>query len=535
MKEKLKKNNKIVFVLVCILVISAFFRFFHISTWLFWGMDQEYEAFLVKNIMTGKHFPLIGVNAADTGLYLGPIFIYLASIPFLLFSGNPLGWAISASVIGVFVTYLVYRVGKVMFSETAGLFGSLIYASSFLISFYDRQFWNPMPIPFFSLIIGFFLYKIINNNQKVLLWLFLSLGVAVQCHLSILIFLPLIIFVIWKKYKIFSKKILLFSLGIFLITQLPVITFELKHNFINTKSAITLIKNPSANTNILSTWKDRNEIFISTLGRIFFVPSPADLFVESGQCKELLAYKRNAYPEEFFFIAFAILVFIFWYISSRKNVKSKSIQKNRSSIIIVGGIFVSTIFFVELYGRSFFEYYFLFLFPWLAIVLGKSFEFLWQKKHGYIIVIPVISFFILLNFISMLNASYSYSYANKLAAINFAKNNLAGKRYSLEALGECPRFGGYRYLFEYYFKKPHSSYMDSYFAWLYGNKSENDFSIYKEGKNIVLLSLIDSRMDQESISKWEKIKLPYLIDYNIIKEQRFGRIEVFILASKRSK
>src|SRR3989338_8621824 len=206
----MEKFAKVIF--IGILFLAFLFRFYNFQNLFFFGMDQEYEALIVKNIVDFKHFPLIGVNASDTGLYLGPAFIYLAAVPFYIFRGNPLGWGLTASFLGVLTVYFIYKVGKKMFSKKVGFFASLLYSSSFLTSFYDRQFWNPTPIPLFSLLIGFLLYRILNNNRKSLLLLALSFGIAIQAHLSILIFLPLIIYAVMKKYKILGIKTIFLSI-----------------------------------------------------------------------------------------------------------------------------------------------------------------------------------------------------------------------------------------------------------------------------------------------------------------------------------
>lgn len=500
-----------------ILALSIFFRFYNLKDWFFWGMDQEYEAFLAKNIITFKHFPLIGVNASDTGLYLGPIFIYLASIPFAIFGGNPLGWGIVASLMGVLVTYLIYRFGSVMFSQKTGLFASFFYAGSFLFSFYDRQFWNPTPIPLLSLLLGFILFKILNNDKKMLIWTALVFGVAVQCHLSILIFTPLILFIIWKKRGIFTRKMAFLALALFLFIQTPLIIFDLRHDFTNTKAMFKLIRNTNPVVNSTTLYQ-RAGILLSGLGRSFWMPPPVDLFVESGVCRELGDFKSQANTAGLVTITLAILFFLYWF---------KTHKKNNHSGFIMTGIFMSTMLLVGLYNRSFFEYYLLFLFPWVAIAIGKNLEFIWQKRHGYFIIFPILFFYLLLNFSTLFRSSTSYSYQEKLEAIRFSKQILGKKSYKLEALGECTRFGGYRYLFEFAYKIPESSYMDSYFSWLYEDKINAD----TEAK-IILLSLIDSRNPLELISKWEIKKLQYLNDYNLAESRKFGKIQVLILSSK---
>lgn len=522
MQKILKGKNKINLVLlVAIISISFFFRFYKIHDWLSWGMDQEYEAFLVKNILNFKHFPLIGVNASDTGLYLGPAFIYFAAIPFAVFGGNPLGWAITASLIGIAVTYLIYKVAKEMFSQKTGLFASFLYAGSFLVSFYDRQFWNPTLVSFFSLVLGFLLFRILNNKFSKLIWLALSFGLAIQSHLSLLIFSPLILYVLWMKRKMIPQKILIWSCILFFLTQLPVIVFELRHDFLNTKAAIKMVIDPNSNVNLPSTLRERNSVFLSSLGRFFWTPAPVDFFAQSGQCRELISYKRNSYPETILLVVLGMFIFGFWYFT-----KSKENRGEYAGVIIVG-LFLLTFLFVEFYSRSFFEYYFLFLFPWLAITLGKSLEIISRKKHGIIIVIPIFILFLSLNLFSLFSAKYSFSYKDKLSAINFAKSYLVDSTYSLEALGECPRFGGYRYLFEYSNATPIHSYMDSYFAWLYPDKINNTHP-----ERLVLLSMVDDRMGQDLIAHWEQEKAHLLHDYNVVSDDRFGKIHILILSPK---
>lgn len=515
------KNRLKLFLLIAIISLSFFFRLYKIHDWLSWGMDQEYEAFLAKNIITLKHFPLIGVNASDTGLYLGPAFIYFAAIPFAIFGGNPLGWGITASLIGIFVTYLVYKVGKEMFSHVTGLFASFLYAGSFLMSFYDRQFWNPTLVPFFSLILGFLLFRILKKEVNKLIWLALVFGLAIQSHLSLLIFLPLILYVFLLKRKEIAPKILIWSCVLFLLTQLPLIIFELRHDLLNTRSVIKLVANRNSNVNLPSTWEERNSSLLSSLGRFFWVPAPVDFFTESGQCKELTSYKRNSYPESIILVFAGILIFGFWYFGkSPKN-------KNKHAGIIIGGLSILTFIFTEFYNRSFFEYYLLFLFPWLAIILGQSLAIIWHKKHGFLVVTAVVALFISLNLFTLFTAKYSFSYKDKISAINFVKSSLYGEKYSLEALGECPRFGGFRYLFEYKFTVPLHSYMDSYFAWLYPDMVKDNSS-----GRIVLLSLIDDRMRADLIAHWEIEKTRLLSSFNLVADRRFGKIHVLILSPK---
>jgi len=472
-------------------------------------MDQEYEAFLVKNILSLKHFPLVGVNASDTGLYLGPAFIYFAAIPFAIFGGNPVGWGISASIIGVFVTYLVYRVGKEIFSNTIGLVAAFLYGGSFLTSFYDRQFWNPTLVPFFSLILGLLLYRLLMGEIHNLVWFMLVFGLAIQSHLSLFIFLPTVVCVFWLKRKKIPRKILFWSCVLFLLTQLPLLIFELRHDFLNTKAAIKLITNQRINASPLSTLPIRNTAFISTLGRFIWVPAPVDFFAESGQCKELVPFMKNQTMLGSLLIIFIAICLILWRFEKHKD------KKNAKALSLVIIITLPLVLFVIFYNRYILPYYFAFYFPWFSLLLG------------WYISIPLIFFFFILNIFTLITAKYDYSYKEKMDALRFVADKIGKHAYLLEALGECPRFGGQRYLAEYTVGTPVHSYMDSYFAWLYPETIKEDRSA-----DIVLLSMIDHRMGEDLIAKWEKIKIRYLTEYNLVESGRFGKIHVLILSPK---
>ena len=114
-----------------------------------------------------------------------------------------------------------------------------------------------------------------------------------------------------------------------------------------------------------------------------------------------------------------------------------------------------------------------------------------------------------------------------MEVLKFSKSYLAGQSYSLEALGECSRFGGYRYLFEYFVSKPKSSYMDSYFGWLYPQKTEDT-----KTSKIVLLSLIDPRIEDDDIARWQQVKLRYLSEFKVQAVKQLEHLQVYILTPK---
>lgn len=519
-KKLHQSRNKVKFLILGVILLSFFLRFYKIHGWLMFGMDQEYEAFLVKNILSGNHFPLIGVNASDTGLYLGPLFIYFASIPFAISRGNPLGWAITASLIGVITTYLVFKIGKGIFSEKIGLLGAFFYGASILTVFYDRQFWNPTLVPFFSLILGYLILQIWKGNFRKTILLGLIFGLAIQSHLSLLIFLPIIAYVLWKERRKITKRIAIYSLLSFFITQIPIILFDLRHSFTNLRAFIQLLTHVGINTAYTSNLADRLYLFFSMIGRFFLPGVYADWFIESGQCKELLLYQKSGLMVGIGLVVLAVgLIF-----TMRRTIFDK-IQSQPIKLLTF--IFLSAFLFVVIYNRQIFEYYFLFLFPWLALMAAYLIYVSWQKFQTKKIIYLFLLTFLFINILSFFTSKHNYSYQDKISTFNFVRQILGKKTYSLESVGECPRFGGYRYLSEYFVSTPSSSYMDSYLSWLYPKSVSNS-----KPRDIVLLSLIDSRSPKNIISKWEEDKLRIISLFDAGPIARFGDIQVYILKSK---
>ena len=261
-------------------------------------------------------------------------------------------------------------------------------------------------------------------------------------------------------------------------------------------------------------------LYFTTLGRFIWVPATADLFVETGQCQELNHLRKGIAWWAGIIAVVSIAYFLYAY--TRLHRKKRAVPKSWE---VTFGILALSIVFVLFYKRNVFEYYFIFLFPWLSFILAIGADAIWKQHHGKLIVFTLVGLIVIANLITLFTARFSFSYNDKVKAIKLSKEFIKNSQYSVEAIGECPRFGGYRYLYEYYFgSAPVKSYMDSYFAWIYGKKAVKP-------EYIVLLSLIDDRMDKNRIGDLEEEKIRFISGrYLPLKEERFGRIQVSILS-----
>lgn len=507
-------SRLILLILLGILFLGFILRFYKIHEWLFFGTDQEYEAFLIKNILSAKHFPAIGVNAGDTGLYLGPLFIYFAAIPYWLAQGNPLGGAVTASLMGVLTTFMMYIVGKKWRGERVGLIASFLYASSFVAVLYDRQFWNPTPLPLLTLIIIYSLSKALAGNKKYIILNALALGLALQSHLQAVVLLVIDVeSLLFYRRKIGRKYILIF-ISILFIFQVPLIFFDLRHDFTNARALKNLITAPlSDNKDIVTTsLPDRFSQFTTTLGRMIYISPGTDLYLENGQCKPLFSHRGRTH----LVVILISIVSIFWFFF--KSLKKRSSQNTQYFILL--SLLSITLVGLMIYNRRISEYYFLYLIPVMYLIFAYLLSNIFQKKMKILIPLFLLIFFIL-NARTFFSSSMSYSFQEKLEAITFASMYVEYNNYELITIGGCSKYGGYRYLFEYFGKRPATSYMDPYFSWIYGEPTNKN-----PAKSVVLVLIDDREATKEDLVNWGKREKSYR--KNMIAEKQFGKIRVMV-------
>lgn len=253
---KLKDQKPLFLLLVGILILATFLRFYKLSEYMTFLGDEGRDAIVIKNMLIDRHFPLIGPPTSVGNIYLGPLYYYMMAIPMAIFGLSPVAAAGMNAFLGVVTVILIYYLGKVWFGRMAGLVSAYLYAISPVTIIYSRSSWNPNPAPFFALIAMFSLHKLHKTGN--FLWLILtgfSVGAALQMHYLATILIPVVgliwLFeVIFRKYqklkssRMFSGTILgIFS---FVLIMSPLVWFDLRHNFLNYRAITELLSGGSA-------------------------------------------------------------------------------------------------------------------------------------------------------------------------------------------------------------------------------------------------------------------------------------------------
>ena len=222
-------------ILIAILLVGIFFRIYHFRYLYTFDHDQDLSAWIVKDILVDHHPRLIGQLTSIDSVFVGPLYYYLLAIFFALFKMNPLAAHVPATIIGASTIVSIYFVFSKLFSKTAGLIGAFLWATSISLVFLDRWIVPTLPTVLWSV---WFLYVVLNllkGNFKVLPIAGLLIGLIWHIHIALLplVFLyPLALLISGKKPKLLQ---FIFPVIIVVFLSLPLIAFETRHGFVQTK------------------------------------------------------------------------------------------------------------------------------------------------------------------------------------------------------------------------------------------------------------------------------------------------------------
>ncbi|MFC1625700.1 ArnT family glycosyltransferase [Patescibacteria group bacterium] len=244
------RKNPVEFgLLVVIIAVASFLRFYKISGYMTFLGDEGRDAIIVRRLLVNKDPILIGPGTSIGNMYLGPLYYYLIAPSLWLFKFSPVGPSAFVAFLGVITVIFVYLVGKEWFSPKAGLIAAALYAISPVVITYSRSSWNPNVMPFFSLLCIYSIWKVWKKRKFV--WLIvsaISLAFALQSHYLGLLLIPVMAF-FWAltffaasargedidekaQITLFLKNTFI-SVFLFLFLMSPLAIFDARHGLIN--------------------------------------------------------------------------------------------------------------------------------------------------------------------------------------------------------------------------------------------------------------------------------------------------------------
>jgi len=420
-----RKISLEIVLLTILLLVSVFFRFWQIRDYVVFLGDEGRDMIVMRNIFVNGDIPFLGPSASVGGFYLGPVYYWMAA-PFLWLSNyDPVGPAYFVAIVGVLTVFLLFKFLK----DTVGLwpafFASILYATAPLIVRYSRSSWNPNVLPFFALLMVYFLYLGISK-RKFLYFLFAgaAFGISIQLHYlaAILVALAALIVLVNVNFKKWPLVFILSFTGA-LITFSPFLIFEAKHNFPNFRTILEFVGRGSnlgyKSANIFSLTFYLGNLFLSQLSRVMGT-----------------IYTKTAF-------LFLSLGLIWGFFKSWKNRKTRIIF-TIALIWFIGGIAG-----LRFYTGQIQDYYFGFMFPAPFLAAGLVFSQLWQKRIFRPVVVAI--FGVLL--FTFINNGFFRSAPNRIidqtaqiADLVLEKTN--GEPYNFALISESNSDHAYRYFLE---------------------------------------------------------------------------------------
>ena len=502
--------------IILLTTAGAILRFYKLSERQYWMIDEERDAFIVKKIIKDKQPTLIG-GALPGGFYLAPGYFYISAFFYFFTDGDPIGLGYVAAFFGAVSTPIIFYVTKKLFSCREAFLAALFYTFSYLATIYNRTWWPLTFSPVISLLSYFLIFQIIKTrNLRMAVPLALLMVVAVQTDPSNFATLALII-ILWILARLpLRSKFTLIALSILLLSHIPLLIFDIRHDFLNTKALIAFFSGKTgAGINFdLATIKETLLLLPRSFTRFFWIFGNKDVAVQISPGTQYIAEKYAAIGTSTLLAGIFVLIsFFISFLKNRKNLAKLIISLHLTVAVL--GIALQNFFF----GNWNFEWTLQVLFPAYAIIAAATLRQIFLARWTKIPVFLSILAFVIFSTKVIATSPNSYNLSDKTKAVKFSIEKVGKRPFLLDSIGQNFSWGGYRYLFYLYGHEPVKSYMDPVFAgWLY---EKQKIEINPEIAVVVINP--DFYYDEEFNLRYKT----YLSQ--TIEKGKFGQIEVLIV------
>jgi 4-amino-4-deoxy-L-arabinose transferase-like glycosyltransferase len=334
-----KKNGLIIF----ILLLAAFLRFYHLEDKTTFLGEQGRDLLVAKEILLLKKFTLLGPSTSlSPDIHFGPFYHYFNAFWLGIFRFNPLGPAVGFGFLSLLACLFLYKTAKNFGFRKAGLWASLLFAVSPLMVGYGQSMFNSYFLVSFTVFSLWAISKFWLKKKSP--WLILAgffSGLAIQSNFLAygLLFATFFLLVILKKNWL--KNIFHFLSGIF-FGVLPYLAFEIRHNFFNIKGFISWLGQSAGG--------DPRQNFWLSLPQAFF----KSLFYPLGNQNHFLTWGL-------------LLLTIFFLISLRKKKKDNLFK-------VIWIYWLVNIFLIRIYRGELLDHYLGSIFPFVFLWFGYFFQ-----------------------------------------------------------------------------------------------------------------------------------------------------------------
>ena len=416
-----KNNPRVRFLIVALVVAFGLgLRFLHLEKTAIFDADQENFAWTAVRLLEEQRPVLVGLKAGEFPVFIGPLMYYVYALFLWLFAMDPIGLSYFSLLVAILTMMSVFWVGWKSFSYRVGLLAVFLYAFSAYFVQNDPRVWLPGPLILVSVWIYHLLIQAEQKNlERALVLLGLLFSFGFQLHITALFFLPIIgLGLLMKGLRPDWRQLLGGGFAAF-VGILPVLLFDLRHEFINLKGWGTLLTKTGETQNYwhrliaLIRFNLENEV------RIFSLPLSGVTLVSAG------------------------LLFLVWLVLALG--KSRFSQKLRLAGL---WLIVPLVMFLPLKLHTP-EYYFIISFPVLLLVTVCFLVELSQQKWLRIPIVLLLVVFFLGNLwmVMTLPTDDLISLYEKKRVVDYVIDQSQGKEFTVFYQADRGYNYGYTYLF----------------------------------------------------------------------------------------
>ncbi len=402
-----------------IMIVAGYLRLYKIDQYMTFLGDEGRDAFVVRDMVLGRHFTLIGPGTSVGNMYLGPLYYYLMYPSLALWELSPVGPAVMVVGFGLLTIALLWWVGRQWFGRAPALWATFLYAISPTIVNYSRSSWNPNIMPFFALLAMYGVWKVWRYGYwRWLVITAVSMGFVLNSHYLGLLLAPVIaLFWILRRKDDSWWKYSGVALIVFLILMSPLVIFDMRHGFTNFLALKTF-------------FTDRQ----TTVNLKFYKSIPL-LYPLWQQIVQSMVTAHNELVAK---IAAVVLLVLFGLAGLRKSVR-------RDWVFLLVWVFVALVG-LGLYKQHIYDHYFGFIYPAIFLLVGFCIDVLWRNKFIRILAVLGVVFLTVLNFY---NSHLQYGPNNQLAhtrqITDFILRESGDQNFNLALLSKGNYDMSYRY------------------------------------------------------------------------------------------
>jgi len=361
--------------IIILTIIAAFLRLYNIKPTISFLGDQGRDVRIVRDLLLKADPILVGPTTSVGKIQLGPLYYYFMAPWLWLFDFDPVGPAVGVAFLGIITIPILYYVIRKMFNQNTAIFTSILYTFSSVVIHNTRFSWNPNPMPLPAILFIYSLYQAYRNqNRKQLILSFLWFGIMFQLHYMVLLLIPFFLIMLLLISKKFDKTIFVKSLAagalVTLLLLSPLIVFDLRHDFLNTKGFLEFFQKGHHSPQV---WyqpiTDLKRRAGESIGNIIGL---SDL----GALRNYLA------------IFLTITTLIFWRLIKHKG------------LTVISLYILFSLIGLSLYRGDVFIHYLGFFFPVPFIILGIMLDYLWSKGKLFLkaAVIGIITAYLIMQY-----------------------------------------------------------------------------------------------------------------------------------------